>query len=147
MTRRSRKKRPFVEVVTNEPDFHPDATLGPDASLDSTALAWRERESTNAPVVGEEEPEGSYASGYPELVEKFLKHRVPLSGRLVSVVIILAWFAFISWLFVQDNQAGSLSTSDGLEWFAVKAGLYSGLTVVCGIIMAVALKFTSTKAV
>ena len=147
MTKRSHKQRPVVEVVTNEPDFHPDATLGPDASLDSTALAWRERESTNAPTVGEEEPEGSYARGYAELVEKFLKHRVPLSGRPVAVVIILAWFAFISWLFLQDNQAGSLATSDGLKWFAVKASLYSGFAAVCGVIVAVALKLTSKKAV
>jgi hypothetical protein len=140
MSKPSHKKRPLVEVVTNEPGFHPDATLGPDASLDSTALTWRERESTNAPTVGEEEPQGPYASGYPELLEKFLQHRVPLSGRTVAVVIILAWFAFISWLFLQDNQAGSLATSEGLKWFAVKAGLYTGLTATCGLIVAVALK-------
>lgn len=145
MGKRSRKRQPLVEVVTNEPEFHPDATLGPDASLDSTVLAWRERESTNAPTVGEEEPEGPYARGYPELVDKLLQHRVPLSGRTVAVVIILAWFAFVSWLFLQDNQAGSLATSDGLKWFGVKAGLYTGLTVTCSVIVAVALKLTGSS--
>ena len=140
MSKRSRRKRPPVEVVTNEPEVHPDATLGPDASLDATALSWRDRESTNAPTVGEEEPPPTYASGYPELLEKLLRHRGLLSGRTVVVLIILAWFAFVSWLFLQDNQAGSLATSDGLRWFAVKVGLYTGLTATCGIIVAIALK-------
>lgn len=145
MSKRSRKRRLTSEVVTNELEYHPDATLGPDASLDSTALDWRERESTNAPTVGEEEPEGPYASSYPELVEKLLQQRVLLSGRTVVVVIILAWFAFISWLFLQDNQAGSLATLNGLKWFAVKAALYTGLAVTCGVIVALALKFTSSS--
>lgn len=145
MAKRSRKRRFAPKIASSEPEFHPDATLGPDASLESTVQAWRERESTNAPIVGEEEPEQSYAAGYPALVEKLLQAKVPLSGRTILVLLILGWFAFISWLFLQDNQAGMLATINGLKWFGVKASLYSAIAVICAGIIFLVLKLTSTK--
>jgi hypothetical protein len=139
MTKRARRNRPTIEVVSSDPEVHPDATMGPDASLDTTGMTWRDRESTSAPVVGEDEAPASYARNYPELVEKFLHNRVPLSGRTAAILIVLGWFAFISWLFLQDNQAGSLATTDGLKWFRVKAGLYSAIVAACGVVMALVL--------
>lgn len=133
------KRRPEV-TVSNEPLVQAGGTTGPDATGESTVSAWRDRESTNAPVVGEIEPSGQYSAGYPELLEKFLQHRVPFSSRSVVIIVIVMWFAFVSWLFVQDNGSGVLADRDGLEWFAVKAGVYSVLLVVCGGMIAAVLK-------
>lgn len=70
MAKRSRKRLPSAEVASSDPEINSDATLGPGASLDGTREAWKDRESTNAPVVGEEEPSPVYAQGYPELIDR-----------------------------------------------------------------------------
>lgn len=97
------------------------------------------REATNAPLVGEEATEGPYASGYPELVEKLLGEKIPLRGRTVFLVLVLGWFGFISWLFIQDNQAGALKDWAGLKWFGAKAGLYTGVVTVVAVIVRIIL--------
>ena len=144
MSRRKAQPRSSAEPVTNTPDVHPDATVGPDASMESTGLSWRERESTNAPIVGEEDASESYSQGYPELVEKLLKWRVPLSSRTVWLVILFSWFAFIAWIFLQDNESGALGTVSGLRWFAVKAGIFTGMVIVVSVLAAVILRVTRT---
>lgn len=118
------------ETASSEPGIHPNATVGPDASLDATFAIWKDKESTNAPQVGEEEHQLQYASGYPELFEKLLHEKIPLRGKTISFVIILAWFCFISWLFLQDNEAGKLGNIEGLKWFSIKASFYTALFVI-----------------
>ncbi|MDQ3565233.1 MAG: hypothetical protein M3436_14205 [Pseudomonadota bacterium] len=117
MAKRSRKRLPSAEVASSDPEINPDATLGPGASLDGTREAWKDRESTNAPVVGEEEPSPVYAQGYPELIDRLLRDQIPFRSRFVYLVLVLGWFAVVSWLFVQDNQAGLLRTTEGIVWF------------------------------
>lgn len=63
MTKRARKNRPVLEVVSSDPEVHPDATMGPDASLDTTGMTWQDRE-TSAPVVGEDEAPESAMIGF-----------------------------------------------------------------------------------
>jgi len=132
MAKRSRKRRsaPSVEIASSDTEFHPDATLGPEASADRTLMLWRDRESTSAPAVEDEEARPSLAAGYPALVEKLLREKIPLRSRTVGAVLILGWFGFVSWLFVQDNSGGTLGSWSGLGWFGVKASLY---TVVLGV--------------
>lgn len=130
MAKRQQSRRRRPEVASSELHVHPDATVGPDASLDGTAAGWRERDSTNAPEIGEEEESGNYASGYPALIEKFLHDRLPLRLRTVLVGLLVTWFVFVSWLFVQDNSTGALDEWGGLKWFAVKVVFYSLFFVV-----------------
>ncbi|MGH8603899.1 MAG: hypothetical protein ACREXR_14360, partial [Gammaproteobacteria bacterium] len=67
MAKRSRKLLPTPEIASSDPEVNPDATLGPGASsLEATRAVWKDRESTNAPNVGEEEPSTTLAQGYPE---------------------------------------------------------------------------------
>ena len=135
MKRQHKKREIRPEPVSSEPVFHPDATVGPDASLESILSIWTDKESTNAPQVGEEEPESKYASGYPELLEKLLHDKIPLRGKTVSFLIIIAWFGFISWLFIQDNSAGKLADLKGLKWFSIKALFYSALYILASIVI------------
>ncbi len=104
--------------------------MDPEMAPESTRATWRDRESTNAPAVGEEDQAPSYASAYPELFEKLLQEKVPLRGPTVHALLILLWFVFVSWLFIQDNQAGALATSKGLWWFGMKIVSYT-LIAVC----------------
>ena len=135
MAKRSRKRLPSVEVASSDPEFHPDATLGPGASLDATRAGWKDRESTNAPVVGEEEPAPGYAQGYPELIDRLLRDKIPFRSRFVYLVLVLAWFGVVSWLFVQDNQAGLLKTIEGVVWFGWKALALTAVAAVAALIV------------
>jgi hypothetical protein len=117
VAKRSRKRQLSPEVASSDPDINPDATLGPGASLDGTRAVWKDRESTNAPVVGEDEPSPAFAQGYPELIDRLLRDKIPFRSRFLYLVLVLAWFGVVSWLFVQDNQAGLLKTIEGIVWF------------------------------
>ena len=97
--------------------------------------------------MGEEETEEPYASGYPELVEKLLHEKIPLRGRTVFLLLVLGWFVFISWLFVQDNQAGVLKDWAGLRWFAAKAVLYTGMVAVVALILGIVMRLTKSPRV
>lgn len=130
MKKRYKKIYPRLETISSEPGSHPDATIGPDASVESTLAIWKDKESTNAPPVGEEEPDSQPASGYPALIEKLLHNKIPLKGRTVVLIAILVWFIFVSWLFIQDNEAGKLIDCKGLWWFCIKTSLYTALLFV-----------------
>lgn len=143
MAKRSRKRLPSAEVASSDPEFNPDATLGPGASLNATRAVWKDRESTNAPVVGEEEPAPGFAQGYPELIDRLLRDKIPFRSRFVYLVLILAWFGVVSWLFVQDNQAGLLKTLEGVIWFGWKTLAFTGFAVVAAIVVAILFWLTS----
>lgn len=135
MSKRSRKRSPATEVASSEPELNPDATLGPGASQDGTRTSWKEKDSTNAPMVGEEEPQPVYAQGYPELIDKLLRDKIPFQSRLVYIILILGWFGVGSWLLIQDNQAGLLTTSTGMIWFGWKILVFTSLAGVAALLV------------
>lgn len=140
MTRRRRSRKSKLAVAppssaSSEPEVHPNATLGPDASLESSQAQWLGSDSTNAPLLGEEQEDQIYASGGFEFLERFLRGRVGLQPRSVFLIITIAWFVFISWLYVRDNELARLDTIDGMKWFGVKIAIYSVIYFVVAIIV------------
>ena len=106
--------------------IHPSATLGPNSSLNvSTNALLLPRDSTNAPLIGEESArkDVSTQSSWPYLVEKHLLSK----QSIYSIITILV----ISYIFIQDNDAGKLSNWDGIFWTIKKS------TVVLSIILIV----------
>jgi hypothetical protein len=108
-----------------KPEVSPDATLGPEASFEITRFQWMGPESTTAPAIGEEDREPEYAAGGYELFDKFLQGRLPLLPQALLLIITVIWFAFISFLFIKDNELGRLDTIDGMKWFGTKVIVYS----------------------
>lgn len=137
------KKRPrdirskINQLASSLPEINPDeATLGPESSLESTGDYWIGRDTTNAPQVGkEEEKPAPYARGSWELLDKFLHGEIRIPPKTIWLILTLLWFGFISWLYLQDNQANRISNISGVKWFCVKAAIYSGFyIIVSGII-------------
>lgn len=95
---------------------HPNATLTPDASLETqTTGQWLSRDSTSAPKIGEEsEEQGRYAQSQAALLDKYVlsRHTAPF---------ILAIMA-IGGIFIQDNGAGKLANWEGIWWAVQKSG-------------------------
>lgn len=119
------------QLATSMPEVPPDATLGPESSLESTGDYWIGRETTNAPQVGEEEEKAApYAKGSAELFDKFLHGGIRFRPKTIWLMLTLLWFGFISWLYLQDNQTNRISDINGIKWFAVKAGLYTALYII-----------------
>lgn len=134
-TKRPKKSEDII--ASSGPDIHPDATLDPMTHDEETLPSWQSPKSTNAPEVGEPEDEEShFASGIVELIDKFLHGRVPIKTRTVLFLVAVGWFAFISWLFLQDNQVGKLDTIEGMKWFWCKSGIYSLFVFIVGLIIA-----------
>jgi len=92
-------------------------------------------DSTSVPDIGEPDKEVSYAAGGAELVEKFLQGRMSLVPRAVFLVITLAWFIFVSFLFTKDNELGRLDNLAGMMWFAAKIGAYTVLYIIVGLVV------------
>jgi len=138
MAKKARRKGPQKQnqLATSLPDIHPEATLGPESSLEATDDYWIGRDTTSAPQVGEEEePESEYAKGSAELIDKFLHGKVHVTPKTVWLILTLLWFGIISWLYLQDNQLNRISDITGLMWFGVKAGLYTGGYVLLSIVI------------
>jgi len=133
--KRAQRPSPVISALSNEPDVSPNATLDPEAALEGTIPAWMGPESTNAPSVGQEEEDKPYPADYPELLQRFLGGRIRFRPRSVFLLLTLGWFCFISWLFLQDNDAGRLSTRVEIEWFWTKAAIYSAFYVVVSVIV------------
>jgi hypothetical protein len=118
-----------------EPEWHPEATLDPDSSREKTLADRYSSESTNAPEIGEPEEEPAFAAGGAQLLDKFLHGRVPIHSKTVLFLLVLGWFSFISWMFLQDNDAGKLDALDGMKWFWIKAGIYSIFATIVGLVV------------
>jgi uncharacterized membrane protein YkvI len=92
-------------------------------------------DSTSVPDIGEPDKEPSYAAGGAEFVEKFLQGRMTFVPRAVFLVITLAWFVFVSFLFTKDNELGRLDTVEGIKWFATKMGAYTAIYALVGLVI------------
>jgi hypothetical protein len=123
-----RHLHPASEVASSDPPpINPNATLGPEASQDITGAGWKDRDSTNAPRVGQAEEPIETVASTAGLVDKILAGRIKFDLRIMLAALVLAWFIFLSWLFVQDNAAHDLSALPGLIWFLAKAAFYTGI--------------------
>jgi len=125
--RKAKKKIPqkmiFIpnEETGTSPLPHPNATLTPDASLESpTSGQWLSGDSTSAPKIGEEsDEEEQYAQSYPALIEKYI-----LSRHFIAFLLALV---LIGYVFIQDNAAGNLKNWDGIWWTIQKSGILLAL--------------------
>jgi hypothetical protein len=146
-TRRAvnKRKAPPPPAASSRPSLLPDVTLGPEASLDSTAVTWMGPDTTTAPAIGEPASDLPSGAGGIQLLERFLGGRVSLHARAVLLVLTIAWFAFISWLFVQDNSAGRLNDAGGITWFWMKARVYTAFYVVVAIVVGILSLFRARR--
>ena len=132
MTKRKKRKPqqipfkmilPTAEETSSSPLLHPNATLTPNASLDTPTGQWLSKDSTNAPKIGEEPEEHGeheiYAGSHAALIDKYIlsRHSIPF---------ILA-FIVIGYVFIQDNGADKLTTWPGILWTIEKSGILLAL--------------------
>ena len=100
---------------------HPNATLAPDASLETpTTGQWLSRDSTNAPKIGEEpEEQERYVGSQAALIDKYIlsRHSVPF---ILAIIV-------IGYIFIQDNGAGKLTNWEGVWWAVQKSGILAGI--------------------
>lgn len=118
----------------------PNVTSGPGTAVETPTSPWSDREATNAPGGDPSVISEGYASSTPELFDRLLHGGRPLGLSMVATLLILAWFCFLSYMFLQDNGAGKLDSVGGLWAFGVKALAYSGVAGFSGLaILAVTL--------
>jgi hypothetical protein len=100
---------------------HPNATLTPDASLETrTTGQWLSRDSTNAPKIGEEsEEQERYAQSQAALLDKYVlsRHTAPFILAIIA----------IGYIFIQDHGAGKLTNWEGIWWAVQKSGILVGI--------------------
>ena len=118
------RSHPREIVTSSEPDIHPNATVGPEASLGrATGSAWIHRDTTSAPEIGEEERSGTgYAQSASALIDKYVLSRDFVPFALVAVG--------IGWIFLQDNGSGLLKTWQDLLWTLQKCGVLLAIFIV-----------------
>lgn len=108
------------EETSSSPAVHPNATLIPDASLESTSSQWLSRDSTNAPKIGEPTKEQEpFAESHAALIDKYV-----LSRHSIYFILVMG---IIGYVFVQDNGAGKLTSWQGIWWTIQKSGILLGL--------------------
>lgn len=99
-----------------------------------------EEEATSVPgpdssIAERQEPVAESAAG---VFEKIITGRIQIPPSALATAGLLGWIIIIVWMVIQDNGAGRLSGTEGLEWFLVKAGIVTGVVVLvvgvpCGI--------------
>lgn len=124
---KTQKRAPSVsDVASSESDIHPNATLGPDASLESpTTKMWTTKDSTSAPEIGEKEIQEPYAKSHSELIDKYVMSRFDRKSIFFLIAILV-----IGYIFTQDNGAGKLSNWNDIRWFLLKSGIFLVLVLV-----------------
>jgi hypothetical protein len=119
--RKSQQPVVYIEPTESEPKIHPDATLSPEAALEgTTTIALLQKDSTNAPIIGERESEESYVESWPGLADKYLlgKRSIPFSIILIISGIVMGF------LFIQDNAAGLLININAITWVIIKSSIF-----------------------
>lgn len=108
----------YIESTESNPKIHPDATLSPDAALEgTTTIDLLQRDSTNAPAIGERESDEPYVDSLAGLADKYL-----LGKKTIPFSIILIISALITGiLFIQDNAAGLLINISAILWTIIKS--------------------------
>ena len=99
------------EETGSELTVHPNATLYPTAYDSPTAIDVLQRDSTNAPTIGEEEPQ-NYVESFAGLADKYLfsKKTIPFT------ILLLISGVGSTVIFIQDNNAGLLIDKKAIFW-------------------------------
>lgn len=129
MTKRRKGRVPPTKInpiyqesgKTEDGEISINVTLGPDASLEQPTQGYlRLRDSTNEPETGEEkETNNALAGSQWGLFEKYIirKKILPLVAAIVVV----------SYIFIQDNEAGRLDNWGAIRWTLIKCGVFLGI--------------------
>ncbi|MFC1635022.1 hypothetical protein ACFL5Z_09280 [Planctomycetota bacterium] len=134
MVRRVRKKlkrKPYKKRIIMpeaETSSHgasdPNATLSPRSVFsyeESKDLLSEDR--TEAPDIGQKsEDDESYAQSYPALIDKYISR----TGNIPFISIIGGAVVVISYVLIQDNSSGNLTTLHEVLWAIAKAGIILG---------------------
>jgi len=112
------------EETGSESAVHPDATLYPTAYDSPTAIDVIQRGSTNAPSIGEEEPE-NYVESFAGLADKYLfsKKTIPFT------ILLLISGVGSTVIFIQDNNAGLLTEPKSIYWTLKKCVVLCALNL------------------
>jgi hypothetical protein len=86
-----------------------------------------------------------YVATGPALLDKFLHGRIPLPKGPVIVLLVIGWFGFLSWLFLQENAAGRIEDWAGLGQLGIKAGIYTVYALLVIVIVCVVLWIVQPK--
>jgi len=113
------RRNPIVASSISAP--HPDATVGPEASFESTRPAWQGSDTTSVPPIGEPDDERSVENP-SDFAQKYLRGGISFQPRAALHVLVILWIAWLGWLFLQDNGAGKVDTWEGKVSFLWKAG-------------------------
>ena len=130
-TRKPAKRAPRSPAASSKPRVYPNATLGPDASLEQTGV-FPYRDSTSADEPEEEIPESTPQS-FAGLADKRLfsgKHRIPVSQILQLLVL-----AAVLVVFVSDSIEGRLSRWEDIWWTIQKSAVLAGLVALLAIVL------------
>jgi hypothetical protein len=83
--------------------------------------------------------------GWADLVYRLLQEKKPFSERFIFIFLILGCLLVWAWIFIQDNQAGLLTTGIGFKWFVVKGLAFTVLTITAAIMIFLVLWLTKPK--
>lgn len=137
----ARRRKGKSRSASSQPQNIPDRTLGPYTFRENTLTESMGQSATDAPIPGRPDSGEPLASGSAALIDKFLQNRLRPEPRSLTLLLVLGWFLFISWLFVQDNKAGQLDDFAGIKWFGAKAGLYTILAILSAALIALVARF------
>ena len=132
------KKRGKYTSNNNETDgsslqIYPEATLTPDASSDKTRYSLLSEDTTNAPNIGEEDDESSYAGTTSALLDKYF-----FSKKYIPFYILLIINALVSaWIYISDNSSHKLNDFDSIKWTLTKCGIFFLLSLVFWILLSI----------
>lgn len=134
--RRSGRSRPPSKAVAAR-SWTPSAAGGPTTgpgvgSFESAASTSLGGEPTAAPDPNAPGSSVGYADTAPGALDRFLHGGRRLSLPGVVSILVVGWFGFLSWVFLQDNGQGKLDSFEGLRVFAIKVGAYSLLAAAAG---------------
>ena len=120
------------EETSSELIIHPDATLSPTNYENPTAIDVIQRESTSAPVIGEEDAQ-PYVESFAGLADKYIfsKRSIPFN------ILLLICGVGSAFVFIHDNNAGLLSDFNAVCWTLKKCFILCSLIVFIWIALSV----------
>lgn len=118
MTRR-RKDALARPPAASQQVIHPNATLGPEASEETSTEARYFPDATSSANLAEQGTNDDLAESNAALVDKYFlsgKRRLPISQ--IAFILLLA---AIGWIFIQDNSTGAFGKDDwGAVWWTIQ---------------------------
>jgi hypothetical protein len=79
----------------------------------------------------EGQPRSGPAESHISLIDRAASGTLQWKPKFISMIAVLLWFGFASWLYLQDNAAGKLEDWNGYEQFGRKIGFHFLFLLVC----------------